>query len=104
MWTPIFEGESSYSVGCVAIDPQNPEVVWVGSGENVTGRHVRYGDGVYRSRDGGKTWTNVGLEASEHIGKIPIAPRDSDAVYVAAESPLWAAGGDQGVYKTQDGG
>ncbi len=103
-WTPIFDGESSYSVGCVAIDPQNPEVVWVGSGENVSGRHVGYGDGVYRSRDGGKTWSNVGLEASEHIGKILIDPRDSDVVYVAAEGPLWAAGGDRGVYKTQDGG
>ncbi len=103
-WTPIFDGESSYSIGCVAIDPQNPEVVWVGSGENVSGRHVGYGDGVYKSLDGGKTWNNVGLEASEHIGKILIDPRDSDVVYVAAEGPLWAAGGDRGVYKTQDGG
>ena len=93
-WTPIFDGESSYSVGCVAIDPQNPEVVWVGSGENVSGRHVGYGDGVYRSRDGGKTWSNVGLEASEHIGKILIDPRDSDVVYVAAEAV--GGEGDQG--------
>ena len=103
-WTPVFDGESSYSIGCVAIDPQNPEVVWVGSGENVSGRHVGYGDGVYKSLDGGKTWKNVGLEASEHIGKILIDPRDSDVIYVAAEGPLWAAGGDRGVYKTEDGG
>ena len=103
-WTPIFDGESSYSIGCVAIDPQNPEIVWAGSGENVSGRHVGYGDGVYRSLDGGKTWKNVGLKASEHIGKILIDPRDSDVVYVAAEGPLWAAGGDRGVYKTGDGG
>ena len=84
-WTPVFDGESSYSTGCVSIDPRNPEVVWVGSGENVSGRHVGYGDGVYKSLDGGNTWKNMGLKASEHIGKILIDPRDSDVVYVAAE-------------------
>jgi photosystem II stability/assembly factor-like uncharacterized protein len=103
-WTPVFDGESSYSIGSVAIDPNNPEVVWVGTGENVSGRHVGYGDGIYRSLDGGKTWSNMGLGESEHIGTILIDPRDSDVVYVAAEGPLWAAGGERGVFKTTDGG
>ena len=103
-WTPVFDAQSSYSIGCVTLDPNNPEVVWVGTGENVSGRHVGYGDGVYKSLDGGKSWTHTGLGESEHIGKILIDPRDSDVVYVAAEGPLWMPGGDRGVYKTEDGG
>ncbi len=103
-WTPVFDAESSYSIGVVTLDPSNPEVVWVGSGENVSGRHVGWGDGVYRSRDGGRTWTRVGLESSEHIGRILVDPRDGNVVLVAAEGPLWSAGGDRGVYKTTDGG
>ncbi len=103
-WTPIFDGEGSYSIGCVAIDERDPLVVWVGSGENNSQRSVGYGDGVYKSVDGGKKWENVGLGESEHIGKILIDPRDSDVVYVAAQGPLWAAGGDRGLYKTADGG
>lgn len=103
-WQSIFDGEGSYSIGCVTIDPKNPFVVWVGSGENNSQRSVSYGDGVYKSIDGGKTWKNVGLKNSEHIGKIVIDPRDSDVVYVAAQGPLWNAGGDCGLYKTTDGG
>lgn len=103
-WTPVFDDQSSYSIGCVAIDPNNPEVIWVGTGENVSGRHVGYGDGVYRSLDGGKTWTNMGLKESEHISKILIDPRNSNVVFVAAEGPLWASGGDRGIFKTTDGG
>jgi photosystem II stability/assembly factor-like uncharacterized protein len=103
-WTPVFDGEGSYSIGCVAIDPRNPSVVWVGTGENNSQRSVGYGDGVYRSEDGGKSWKNVGLKASEHIGKILIHPKDSSVVYVAAQGPLWAPGGDRGLYKTTDGG
>src|SRR5436305_1144770 len=103
-WTPIFEGQGSFSIGCLAIDPKNPLVVWVGSGENNSQRSVSYGDGVYKSVDGGKTWENVGLKKSEHIGKILIDPRDSNVVYVAAQGPLWAPGGDRGLYKTTDGG
>jgi hypothetical protein len=68
-WTPVFEGEASYSIGCVAIDPRNPSVVWVGSGENNSQRSVGYGDGVYKSEDGGKSWKNVGLKSSEHIAR-----------------------------------
>ncbi len=103
-WTPIFDEQPSYSIGCVTIDPSHPEIVWVGTGENVSGRHVGYGDGVYRSVDGGKTWSNVGLAASEHIGRIVVDPRNSNVVYVAAQGPLWSPGGDRGVYRTRDGG
>ncbi|MEL7374922.1 MAG: glycosyl hydrolase, partial [Pseudomonadota bacterium] len=103
-WTPIFDNEDSYSVGAVAIDPNNPDVIWVGTGENVSGRHVGYGSGVYVSRDGGKNWENTGLEDSERIGMIRIDPRDSNTVFVAAQGPLWSGGGDRGLYKTTDGG
>ncbi len=103
-WTPIFDGQGSYSIGCVTLDPNDPNVVWVGTGENNSQRSVGYGDGVYKSVDGGKSWKNVGLEESEHIGKIVVDPRDSDVVYVAAQGPLWRAGGDRGLYKTADGG
>jgi photosystem II stability/assembly factor-like uncharacterized protein len=103
-WSPIFDGEGSYSIGCVVLDPKNPSVVWVGTGENNSQRSVGYGDGVYKSIDGGRSWTNVGLKQSEHIGKILIDPRDSDIVYVAAQGPLWGPGGDRGLFKTTDGG
>ncbi len=103
-WTPIFDDQGSYSIGCITLDPGNPDTVWVGTGENVGGRHVGYGDGVYRSTDGGKSWTNMGLAATEHIGNIVVDPRDSDTVYVAAQGPLWSAGGERGLYKTTDGG
>jgi photosystem II stability/assembly factor-like uncharacterized protein len=103
-WTPIFEGQGSFSIGCLAIDPKNPLVIWVGSGEKNSQRSVSYGDGVYKSTDGGKSWENVGLKKSEHIGKILIDPRDTNTVYVAAQGPLWSAGGDRGLYKTTDGG
>jgi photosystem II stability/assembly factor-like uncharacterized protein len=103
-WTPVFDGEGSFSIGCVTIDPRDPSVVWVGSGENNSQRSVSYGDGVYRSEDGGKSWENVGLKDSMHIGRIVVDPRDSKVVYVAAMGSLWAAGGDRGVYKTTDAG
>ncbi len=103
-WTPVFQNEGSYSVGQVVIDARNPETVWVGSGESNNQRSVGYGDGVYRSDDGGKSWRNLGLKNSEHIGRIVIDPRDSNIVYVAAVGPLWSGGGDRGLYKTTDGG
>jgi photosystem II stability/assembly factor-like uncharacterized protein len=103
-FTPVFDGEGSYSIGCVTIDPRNPHVVWVGTGENNAQRSVGYGDGVYRSEDGGRSWKKMGLEASEHVGKILVHPEDSNVVYVAAQGPLWAPGGDRGLYKTTDGG
>jgi photosystem II stability/assembly factor-like uncharacterized protein len=103
-YVPVFDEEGSYSIGCVALDPTNPNTVWVGTGENNSQRSVSWGDGVYRSDDGGKSWTNVGLKHSEHIGKILIDPRDPRVVYVAAQGPLWGPGGDRGLYKTTDGG
>ena len=103
-YEPIFEGQGSYSIGCVTVDPNNTHVVWVGTGENNSQRSVSFGDGVYKSIDGGKHWTNMGLKESEHIGMIVVDPRDSDTVYVAAQGPLWRSGGDRGLYKTTDGG
>ena len=103
-FTPIFDDQPSYSIGEIALAPSNPQIVWVGTGENVSGRHVAWGTGVYRSLDGGRTWTNVGLPHSEHVGKILIHPENPDVVLVAAEGPLWSAGGDRGVFMTEDGG
>jgi photosystem II stability/assembly factor-like uncharacterized protein len=103
-WTPIFDGQTSYSIGCLTLDPNNPDVIWVGTGENVSGRHVGIGDGVYKSLNGGKTWTNMGLPKSEHIARILVDPRDSNTVYVAAEGPLWSPGGERGLYKSTDAG
>ena len=103
-WKPLFDGQASYSIGCITIDPNNPQTIWVGSGENNSQRSVGYGDGVYRSLDGGKSWKNMGLKESEHIAKIMVDPRNSDVVFVASQGPLWSAGGDRGLYKTVDGG
>ena len=101
---PIFENYGAYSIGCLAMDPKNTKVVWAGTGENNHQRSVSYGDGVYRTADGGKTWKNMGLKESRHIGKILIDPGDSDTVYVAAEGSLWGPGDNRGLYKTNDGG
>jgi photosystem II stability/assembly factor-like uncharacterized protein len=103
-WTPVFDGEGSYSIGAIALDPKNTAVVWVGTGEYNSQRSVGYGDGVYKSEDGGKSWKNMGLKTSEHIGRIVIDPRDSNVVFVAAQGPLWSPGGERGLYKTTDGG
>ncbi|HEX9886601.1 MAG TPA: hypothetical protein VGA70_08940 [Longimicrobiales bacterium] len=103
-FAPIFDDQPSYSLGTVTLDPSSPEVVWVGTGENVSGRHVAWGDGVYRSPDGGRTWARMGLDRSEHVGRILVDPRDGDVVLVAAEGPLWSSGGQRGVYRTTDGG
>ena len=103
-WKPIFDEQGSYSIGCLAVDAKNPQVVWVGTGENESQRSVGFGDGVYRSEDGGSTWKNVGLKNSEHVAKVLIDPRYSDVVYVAAQGPLWSGGGDRGLYKTTDNG
>ncbi|MGQ0704288.1 MAG: WD40/YVTN/BNR-like repeat-containing protein, partial [Gemmatimonadales bacterium] len=103
-WTSIFDSQNSYSIGTIAVDPNRPLVVWVGTGENNSQRSVGYGDGVYKSTDAGRSWTNAGLKNSNHIGKILIDPRNSDVVYVSAIGPLWSSGGDRGVFKTTDGG
>jgi len=103
-WTPLFEREGSFAIGVVEIDPSNPNVLWVGSGENNAQRSVAYGDGVYKSMDGGKTWKNMGLKDSGHISMIRFHPGDSNTVYVAAQGPLWSPGGDRGLYRSTDGG
>lgn len=103
-WKSIFDGQKSYSIGCITLDPQDPEIVWVGTGEDVGGRHVAYGDGVYKSADGGQTWENMGLKKSEHISRIVIHPDNSDILWVTAQGPLWTPGGERGLFKSTDGG
>lgn len=103
-WTPIFEKETSYSIGTVAIDPNRTETIWVGTGEDVGGRHVGFGDGVYRSDNGGRTWTNMGLKETQHISRVVVHPENSSIVWVTAQGPLWNKGGQRGLYKTTDGG
>jgi photosystem II stability/assembly factor-like uncharacterized protein len=103
-WTPIFDKQAVYSIGDVTIAPSNSNIIWVGTGENNGGRHISFGDGVYKSVDGGQTWNNVGLEKSEHISDIIIHPTNPDIVWVSAQGPLWSGGGERGLYKTTDGG
>src|ERR1700686_2427142 len=95
-WTPVFDGEGSYSIGWVKLDPNDSSVVWVGSGESNSQRSVSYGDGVYRSVDGGKSWQNLGLKRSEHIGRGVVDPRDTKGGEVAAEGPRGGRGGGRG--------
>ncbi len=103
-WTPLFDGQSVYSIGCITIDPSNPSVIWAGTGENVGGRHISFGDGIYKSSDGGKSWNNMGLKESQHISKIIIHPDNSDKITVAVQGPLWNSGGERGLYTSEDGG
>jgi photosystem II stability/assembly factor-like uncharacterized protein len=103
-WECVFENEGSYSIGAVTLNPSNPHEVWVGTGELNSQRSVAYGDGLYKSEDGGKSWKNMGLQKSEHIAAIVFDPRNSKIMYVAAQGPLWKEGGDRGLYKSTDGG
>ena len=103
-WKSVFDSEGTFSIGCITMDPQNTNILWVGTGENVGGRHVAYGDGIYKSEDGGKTWKNMGLKKSEHISKIVIHPTNSNIIWVASQGPLWSKGGERGIYKSIDGG
>ncbi len=103
-WQPLFDNEGSFALGVVEIDPHNDNVIWVGSGENNSQRSVGFGDGVYKSTDGGGSWRNMGLPDSEHISMIRVHPNDSNTVFVAAQGPLWNSGGERGLYKTTDGG
>jgi photosystem II stability/assembly factor-like uncharacterized protein len=103
-WKPIFDSYGAYSIGVVTMDPNNHNVIWVGTGENNHQRALGYGDGVYKSPDGGKSFKNMGLKESRQIGGIVIDPRNSDVVFVAAEGSAWGPGGDRGLYKSTDGG
>ena len=103
-WSPVFDKYGAYAIGCLTIDPENPSVIWAGTGENTHQRQLGYGDGVYKSEDAGTTWKNMGLKESRQIGMIAIDPRNTDVVYVAAEGSIWGPGGERGLYKTTDGG
>jgi photosystem II stability/assembly factor-like uncharacterized protein len=103
-WSPVFDNYGAYSIGCLKMDPLNPFVIWAGTGENNHQRQLGYGDGVYKTEDGGASWKNMGLKNSRQIGMIAIDPRNTDVVYVAAEGSIWGPGGERGLYKTTDGG
>ncbi len=103
-YKPVFDKQGSYSIGCLKMDPKNSNVIWAGTGENNHQRSVSYGDGIYKTTDGGKSWKNMGLKNSRQIGMIAIDPRDSNIVFVAAEGSVWGDSEDRGLYKTTDGG
>src|SRR5919108_2735290 len=103
-FTPIFDEDDSYTTCCVLVDPRNSSIIWLATGENTNLRSAMAGHGVYKSTDAGATWQHVGLARSEKIGRMAIDPRNSNVVYVAAQGPLWAAGGERGLYQTTDGG
>ncbi len=103
-FTPVFDQAGSLCIGDVAVAPSNPDVVWVGTGENNARNSVSWGDGVYKSTDGGKTWQHVGLKESFQIGRIVIHPKNPDVVFVGALGRLWGTNAERGVFKTTDGG
>lgn len=101
---PVFDDAGPISIGDLAMDQNNPDIVWVGTGEANNSRTAYYGDGVYKSTDGGQTWTNMGLERSLHIGRILLHPKDGNIVYVASEGPLYSNNDESGVFKSTNGG
>lgn len=103
-WTPVWDSEGSISLGAIALAPSNPDVVWVGTGEAWSARVSSYGDGVYKSEDGGKTWHHMGLRETQYIGRIVVHPEDENTVYVAALGSLWGPNEERGLFKTTDGG
>lgn len=103
-YRPVFDEQPVQSIGAIALDPKNSRNVWVGTGESWTRNSVSIGDGIYKSTDGGETWTHAGLEKSERIGKILVSPKNSDTVFAAVPGALWSDSPDRGLYKTTDGG
>jgi len=103
-WNPLFDDQPVSTFGDVALAPSNPEIVWAGTGEQNNRQSTSWGNGVYRSTDGGETWTHLGLEGTRHIGRVRVHPRDPDVAYVAALGNLWMPTDMRGVYKTTDGG
>src|SRR5258707_8743252 len=103
-WQPVFDKEAVSTIGDIAIAPSDPSVVWVGTGEPNNRQSSSWGDGAYKSLDGGKTWQRMGLAATHHIGRIGIHPRNPDVGYVAAQGHLWGPNAERGVSKTTDGG
>lgn len=103
-WESLFDAQPVHSIGDVVVFQPNPDIIWVGTGERANRQSVSWGDGVYRSTDAGRTWTNVGLRDSKHIGRIVLHPYNPDIAWVAAQGSVWGPGGDRGVFKTMDGG
>src|SRR6266404_4781643 len=103
-WEAVFDKEGVSTIGDIAIAPSDLSIVWVGTGEPNNRQSSSWGDGIYKSTDAGKTWKNMGLAETRHIGRVVIHPRNPDVVYVAALGHLWGANPDRGVYKTTDGG
>ncbi|MFN0167918.1 MAG: VPS10 domain-containing protein [Bryobacteraceae bacterium] len=103
-WTPIFEKQSVYSIGDLALEPGNPDVIWVGTGESNTRNSVSFGDGVYKSTDGGKTWKHMGLRETERISRVLVHPTDPNTVYIGALGHSFGPNDNRGVYMTTDGG
>src|SRR5213079_519399 len=104
VWTPVFDGQSTASIGAIAVAPSSPDTVYVGSGESTLRDSMGYGNGVYKSTDAGKTWTHLGLDETHHIGKIAIDPKNPNIVFVAAIGKLYAASPERGVFRSRDGG
>jgi photosystem II stability/assembly factor-like uncharacterized protein len=103
-WQSLFDQQAVHSIGDLAVYQPNPNIVWAGTGERANRQSVSWGDGVYKSTDAGKTWTNLGLRTSRNIGRIALHPSNPEIAYVAAQGSVWGPGGDRGVYKTMDGG
>ena len=103
-WKPLTDDQPFFATGCITIDPNNSSSIWLGTGENVAGRHIGIGHGIFHSLDGGKSWKDMGLKKSEHISKIIIHPENSDIIWVASQGPLWSSGGERGLYKSINGG
>ena len=101
---PVFDGQSNLNIGDVALAPSNPDIVWVGTGDAFNSRTSYSGNGVYKSMDAGRTWTNMGLKDSHHIARIVIHPKNPDVVYVAAMGHLYSNNEERGVFKTTNGG
>src|SRR5438309_1819228 len=103
-YRPVFDDQPVQSIGCITIDPKNAKNVWVGTGESWTRNSVSIGDGVYRSVDGGETWTKAGLPNSERVAQIAVSPKTSDTAFAAVPGALWSDSTDRGLYGTTDGG
>jgi photosystem II stability/assembly factor-like uncharacterized protein len=104
-WTPVFDRvDAMMSIGDIAVAPSSPNTIWVGTGEANNRQSSSWGDGVYKSTDGGRTWKSAGLSDTRHIGRIVVHPTNPDVVYVAAVGHLWGSNSERGVFKTTDGG